>query len=152
MVNLTSNSGITMILYGQHRIKLDTQGRWPVPETFTPALAEGSIVTAGLDGCLWLYPAANWQALIERVSPHLALTDTTAREFARYMFGQAHPLELKTGRLELPASLCQASAISNEIIVIGMVDHLELWSPQRWQAQMARTDSAWEARLGALGV
>lgn len=123
-----------------------------MPRAFAAALEEGSVITAGLDGCLWLYPAANWQAFVERVSPRLALTDTTAREFARYMFGQAHPLELKNGHLELPASLRQAAAISNEVVIIGMVDHLELWSPQRWQAQLARADSAWEAGLGALGV
>ncbi len=140
-----------MVLYGQHQVDIDTDGYWVLPEPLK-ALADGSVVTAGLDGCLWLYPAASWQSFVERASARLALTNALGREFARHVFGNARELAAQNGQLQLPASLRQLEAISSEMIVVGMIDHLELWSPQRWQAQLARATQAWEAELAALGV
>ncbi len=140
-----------MILYGQYVVELGADGRWAAPDPFAAALAQGSVMTAGLDGCLWLYPALTWQAFVERVRP-LALTNPAAREFTRHVFGRAYSLAPDGGRLALPPPLRSLAAIERELIMAGMIDHLELWSPERWQAQMARAGAAWEAGLAVLGV
>jgi MraZ protein len=143
-----------LILHGQYTVLVDQASQWAVPEAFAAALAEGGVVTAGLDGCLWMYPAAAWKAFVERASPQLLLTQAAAREFARHVFGQAHAVSFddgslsKEGKLILPEHLCRAAGIGGELVWVGLVDHFELWSPKRWQAQLARASTATMAGLG----
>ncbi len=140
-----------MILYGQHHVTR-VAGGWTLPGVWAAALAEGGVVTVGLDGCLWLYPASSWRALVERISPRLTLTGAVARDFSRRLFGQAHPVTLQEDRLSLPEWLCRLADIGDELVLVGMIDHLELWSPPRWQAQLERAGETWEAELAGLGI
>lgn len=141
-----------LILHGQYSVSADRAGQWAVPEAFAAALAEGGVVTAGLDGCLWMYPLVAWEAFVERASPRLLLTQAAAREFARHVFGQAHAVSLDDGsldgRLVLPDQLCRMAGIGDELVWVGLLDHFELWSPERWQAQLARAGLAGTIELG----
>ncbi|MBN1890471.1 MAG: hypothetical protein JW850_20930 [Thermoflexales bacterium] len=147
-----------LILHGQHTVSADTARQWAVPEAFVAALAQGGVVTAGLDGCLWMYPAAGWKVFVERASPRLPLTQAAAREFARHVFGQAHAVSFddgslsKEGKLVLPEHLCRMAGIDGELVWVGLLDHFELWSPERWQAQLSRVSLSGMADLAVLGI
>ena len=48
---------------GRFSHNLDTKGRVAVPARFREALAEGVVLTRGIDHCLALYPMAAWRPL-----------------------------------------------------------------------------------------
>lgn len=133
-----------MILYGHCLVTRDARGQWALPKQFAAALAEGGVVTIGLDDCLWLYPMAAWQTWLERMAPQLRLTDAAARKFSRRLFGHAHALTLSHSRLRLPPALLELAGIQETMIVAGLIDHFELWAPERWKGESRR----WKGESG----
>ena len=73
---------------GEYQHSLDPKGRVSVPAKFRARLADGVVLTRGLDGCLWLLPKADWAELSEKVSA-LPMTQKNARSFSRFILSGA---------------------------------------------------------------
>lgn len=57
-----------------------------------------------------------------------------ARKFARFFFAGAATCEVdKQGRVLLPATLREFAGIEKEVVLAGVVNHIEIWSKDRWQ-------------------
>ena len=63
---------------GRYEHNLDAKGRLAIPARYREALAEGVILTRGIDRCLALYPLDAWRPLAEKVAA-LPITDADAR-------------------------------------------------------------------------
>ncbi|CAA9586033.1 MAG: Cell division protein MraZ [uncultured Thermomicrobiales bacterium] len=119
---------------GRFAHALDAKGRLAVPARFREALAEGVVLTRGIDRCLSLYPMAAWRPLAEKVSA-LPITDPDARNFRRMVFAEATDLDLDgQGRILVPPELRRYAGLEREALVVGMDTAIEIWSPERWQA------------------
>lgn len=126
---------------GRYAHTLDAKGRLAVPARFREELAEGVVLTRGIDRCLTLYPMAAWLPLAEKVRA-LSITDPDARAFRRLVFAEASDLALDAqGRILVPPELRAFADIEREAIVIGVDTYLEIWSPARWQAVNAAIDA-----------
>jgi MraZ protein len=131
---------------GEFEHTVDEKGRLTIPARFRRQLAEGLVVTKGIDPCLWLYPSEGWSKLAERISA-LPRTDPKAREFRRQVFGGASDAEPdKQGRVNLPPYLRQYAHIDNQAIVIGLYDYCEIWNPEQWRERQQRSYENPEAR------
>ena len=73
---------------GRFGHNLDAKGRLAIPAKFRGELADGVVVTRGIDRCLSVYPLAAWQTLAEKVSA-LSISDPDARQFKRMVFAEA---------------------------------------------------------------
>jgi MraZ protein len=127
---------------GEYNNKVDEKGRLAIPVKFRSALADGAIVTRGLDGCLFVYTKSEWAKLAERLTT-LPLTAANARAFARHMLAGAMDLEIdKQGRVNLPGYLRQSAAISANVVVAGLFNRLEIWDEATWRTYQAKTEQA----------
>ena len=55
------------------------------------------------------------------------------RAFQRMFYGQAQRVDVDgQGRVRIPAELMVGSRIQNEVVLVGVRDHLEVWDRQRW--------------------
>src|SRR5918997_1563447 len=125
---------------GRYNHTLDAKGRLAIPARFREALAEGLVLTRGIDRCLALYPLTAWRPLAEKVSA-LPISDPDARTFRRLVFAEAADLELDAqGRILLPPELRRYAGIEREAIVVGVNTSVEIWSPERWEAVNALMD------------
>ncbi len=128
------NGSKSRMFLGRFSHNLDSKGRVAVPARFREALAEGVVLTRGIDRCLALYPMATWRPLAERVSA-LSLSDPNARHFRRMVFAEAVDLELDSqGRILVPPELRRYAGLEREVIVVGVNTSIEIWSPAQWQA------------------
>ena len=119
---------------GRYAHALDAKGRLAVPARFRDALADGVVLTRGIDRCLALYPMAAWMPLAERVSA-LPITDPDARNFRRLVFAEAVDLGLDgQGRILVPPELRRWAGLEREALVVGVHTAIEIWSPERWAA------------------
>lgn len=147
------HSGKAMLLTGQYRRSLDDKLRVAVPKPFREALTAAPLyLTPGLDGCLALYPEAEFAALADRLANASPAT-APARDYARLFFSQAECLSAdKQGRLRLPAELAQWATLQSEIVLVGVRDHLEIWDAAKWDQYVAQRDHSFtdlaEAALG----
>jgi MraZ protein len=117
---------------GRFSHNLDAKGRLAIPAKFRSELAEGVVVTRGIDRCLSVYPLAAWQILAEKVSA-LSISDPDARQFKRMVFAEAMDETLDgQGRIVLPPELRRYAGIDREAVVVGMNTYVEIWEPGRW--------------------
>ena len=120
---------------------LDDKGRLVVPARFRERLGAGFFVTiAEPDPCLALYPASTWAEFCARLEA-APVKDARYRTFVRHIF--AHTEEVSCdgqGRLLLPASLRAWAKIEKDVVSIGSLTRVEVWSSERHAS--ARVDEA----------
>ena len=143
-------------LTGEFRHTLDDRSRVAVPVRFRQRLGQGATLARWLDRCLGLFPHDEWEKLAAKLRA-LPLTNPNAREFARFMSSGAVDVELdKQGRILVPSYLREyAGLVEGEVIVVGALDRLEIWSPAAWLPYRSKIEDAPEAlaeHLADLGI
>jgi MraZ protein len=129
------------VFLGRYAHNLDAKGRLAIPARYRDALAEGVILTRGIDRCLALYPLEAWRPLAEKVAA-LPLTDADARNFRRLVFAEAADLSLDgQGRVLVPPELRRYAGLEREALVVGVDTSIEIWSPERWAEVEASLDA-----------
>lgn len=126
---------------GEYSYSLDEKGRIAIPVKFRGALAEGLVVTRGLDGCLFVYPRRAWQALTEKFAA-MPLSKQNARAFSRFMMSGAMELAPdRQGRVVLPAYLREYAGLKKEVVITGVLERFEIWNQKRWNEYQTKTSS-----------
>lgn len=118
---------------GEHNHTIDTKGRLIVPAKFRELLGEDFVVTKGLDGCLFAYPGEEWKALEEKLRT-LPLTNKNARKLSRFFLAGAAGCEVdKQGRILIPAVLREFAQLEKDVVLVGVLNRVEIWSKAKWQ-------------------
>jgi len=127
---------------GEFHHTLDEKGRLSIPVKFRPNLANGAVVTRGLDRSLFLYPKTEWEALAAKISA-LPIGQADTRAFARLMLAGAMDVEVdKSGRAMIPEYLRKYAGLSKDVVVTGLYDRLEIWDEKAWEEYSAKTEAA----------
>jgi len=118
---------------GQYDHSIDDKSRLTLPVRFRDALADGVVLSKGLDGSVDVYPKDAWQMIVAermgRLDPLLPDTRTLQRLF---FGGAAEDTPDKQGRVLLPAHLLRYGSLSKDVTVVGSNDHLEIWDRAAW--------------------
>ena len=118
---------------GEYQHALDSKNRMIVPSKLREELGNKFVITKGLDGCLYAYPQDEWKNLEENMKT-LPLTNRDARSFVRFFFAGACEIEMdKQGRGLIPQNLKEYAGIEKEIVSIGVLTRVEIWSKEKWQ-------------------
>jgi MraZ protein len=122
---------------------LDAKGRLVVPARFRERLGERFIVTiAQPDPCLALYPLPAWEAFCERLEA-APVKDDRYRRFVRHLSENTDEISCDAqGRVLLPNALRKHAAIEREVVAIGSLTRVELWSPERLVTDVPTPDEA----------
>jgi transcriptional regulator MraZ len=143
------------VFTGEYRHTIDAKGRLAVPARFRSELAGESHVCRWIDGCLAIFPQDAWGHLAAQIGGLARVGDARAREFARSVFASAFPVELDgQGRVLVPSNLRAMVGLESDAVVVGLNDHVELWSPERWTTYSAAMNEPDEfaARLSGLEI
>lgn len=109
------------------------KGRLIVPSKFREQLGSEFVVTKGLDGCLFVYPAEEWHNIEEKFR-NISMTSKDARKFSRFFFAGAAAVELdKQGRILLPPVLREYANLQKDVVLVGVLSRVEIWDKDRWQ-------------------
>jgi len=123
------------MLSGEFRYTLDDKGRVVLPPKFRRELGEAVIITRGFDGCIFVYSKKEWVG----VEKDLRRLPLSRRDFQRFLLAAAVDVEIdRQGRITLPEVLREHAGISKEVVVIGLIRRLEIWSEARWKEAVAR--------------
>lgn len=118
---------------GEYDHSIDSKGRIIIPSKFREDLGDKFFITLGLDGCLFVYPKNEWQSFSEAL---LKLPGTKeARQLQRLFFAQAAECEPdKQGRILIPAKLRESAGLEKDIVLVGVLNKVEIWSKERWDS------------------
>ena len=121
---------------GEFNHSIDTKGRIIVPSKLREELGEEFVVTLGLDGCLFLYPQTEWQSFVSKLK-NLPGTKET-RQIQRYFLAGAASCEVdRQGRVLIPAKLREKAQLEKDIVFVGVLSKVELWSEEKWNENNA---------------
>ncbi len=138
---------------GEHQISVDIHNRVIVPTTFRDELGANVVLWRGLDGQIMIHPHEVWQQAVNKLAQQ-----PMQQEFreARWVLQSGTQMEMdRQGRLVVPPLLRRYADLGSDPVVVGMNDHLELWSLERWEE---KTRSIWSHagpitnQLGAVGI
>ena len=117
---------------GEYKHSIDAKGRLAMPARLREELGERFTVTKGLDGCLAVYPEKEWEALEQRIRG--LGNGEKARRVKRYYFANAFDAQLDAqGRILIPANLREFADLQKDVVVIGQLDHAEIWDSEKWR-------------------
>ena len=95
-----------MAFRGHYEHSLDSKDRLTVPARFRAALADGVVLSAGLDPCVEIYPTAGFAHFEEQVLGELNPLSRAGRMMRRRFHGRSHDESLDSaGRVRLPKHL-----------------------------------------------
>jgi MraZ protein len=125
---------------GEYQHNLDDKGRLAIPAKFRAKLAKGAVVTKGLDNCLFLYTAAEWEKLATKLA-NLTISKANTRAFSRLMLAGAMDVQLdKQGRIILPEYLRKFGNLKKKAILAGLYSRLEIWDEDNWNKYKKGTE------------
>lgn len=117
---------------GEYRHTIDDKGRLTIPAKYRALLAGGMVITRGFDRNLMAFSLEGWEELAGRVKS-LPWSDSSAREFRRRVFsGAVDLIPDRQGRVLLPPYLREFANIETDVVITGMLDHLEIWNSEAW--------------------
>lgn len=134
-----------MLLTGTFSRSIDEKLRVAIPKRLREDLGcppEGVVYVApGTDGSLTIYTEEAFGRLGERVAK-ASPTHHDVRAFTRLFYARAQRVELdRQGRIRIPPELAQLAQLDKEAVLLGVQDHLELWSSSRWQTYLDEKQS-----------
>lgn len=125
---------------GQYSYIIDEKKRVGIPTKFRDALEQGAVLTKGFEGCLYLYPQREWEKFLDMINK-LPYFDPATREMKRSIVGSAMDVKLDTaGRILVPDYLKDYAALSKNLIIVGLNDHMEIWDEEKWKKYSPELD------------
>jgi MraZ protein len=117
---------------------LDPKGRIIIPSRFRDVIRAGggdAVMITRMDGGLFAYALDEW-GRIEKKILDLAEKSDAMRRFRRVFVGGAFECGCdKQGRVLIPPTLRDYANLEKEIIIVGALDHFEIWSKDNWEKE-----------------
>ena len=131
--------------FGSYEHSLDAKGRVILPARLRTHFEGAGYLTPHLEGCLALWTDGEFEKEIEsRLA--LADTDTVARNEVRNWAAAVFETEIdRQGRMPIPPNLRSYAGLVEDVLIVGMINRVELWSPDAWAAKQMN-DGANSAR------
>ena len=136
-------------LMGTYNHTMDAKGRMALPTKFREQLGTGFVITIGLEGCLYVYSAEEWDKFTEQLR---TLSGALAKQAIRkYAANAVIPEADKQGRVLIPQNLRDHAGLSHDVTIIGNLNRAEIGDSARYEANNARfSDEELSAALDAL--
>ncbi len=133
------------IYFGTYRRTLDAKRRLQIPSRLMNAEAGMMLyVLRGFDGCLDIYDEDGFQKKINELLSRDTL-DSASRDYVRLSASSVEPLQVDShGRIMLPAELLGRHSISQDVTILGALDHFELWDTKAYEEYFADRSNRFE--------
>jgi MraZ protein len=123
---------------GSSTHNLDAKGRIIIPSRFREVIRAGggdTVMITRMDKSLFAYTLTEWSKIEGRILD-LAEKSAHMRRFRRVFVGGAFECNCdKQNRVLIPPSLRKYAQLTKEIVLVGVLDHFEIWSEENWDLE-----------------
>jgi MraZ protein len=136
---------------GTYTSTVDTKRRIKLPkklrEALPPSSGEQFVIGPGYDGCIFLFPSDEWSKQEDKLR-NLKVELKEHRFLERVFVPESEDVRVdRVGRLIVPERLLKLARITKEVLILGILSRIELWSPAvygqyREQHQQTYEDAA----------
>ena len=136
------------MLFGEYDHQVDAKNRIRIPSKLKSELGSGYVFMKGASKCISVYPASKVDELIGTFS-NLNMFDTVAQEsLAEFMASFSPGDEDGQGRVVLPEKLRIYAGIEKEVVSIGMVNHIDIYSKE--ERERLKNEKTYQERISIL--
>jgi MraZ protein len=140
---------VVLPLTGTFPCNLDDKNVMTLPKAIRDQLggSDTVLISPGPDKCLWLTNQAHLERLAQRLEQSPA-REVDVRVFKRLYFAQTEKTALTAdGRVAVSERLAQFAGLHQEVVLVGIDDHFELWDAGRWRQYTQQKSAAAKAAL-----
>ena len=137
-----------LLLTGEFEHTIDEKNRLFIPNKFRSQLdpelyGTELCLSMGPNGILSLYPEKYFRkAVLAGVSNIKAADDAVAYE--RLSYGLTNKVELdRQGRFLINETLKKRANLGNEVTLVGVGDHFEIWNREEWERYLSENAPAY---------
>ena len=124
-----------MAFRGHFDYSLDAKKRLNVPPKFRASFSGGLVLAKALEPCVAIWTPDGFEQWTESFLSRLGPLSPERRKLTRFFAGSSFDAELDSaGRVTLNQALLDHASISKEVVVVGNLDHLEVWDRDKWIA------------------
>lgn len=125
---------------GKYYHKLEQNGRIVLPKSFRDEQQQW-VVTRGLDGSLFLFSEESFDKEMKELEAR-SFTTKINRDFIRLMANEAQEIAAdKSGRVQLPEYLIRFAQLSEEVVIVGSLNRVEIWDRQLYHRYLDQIES-----------
>jgi MraZ protein len=141
-----------LLLTGEYQHVVDNKSRVLISNKLRSQIdadVHGSsfYLVLGANGILCLYPEKYFEQIALAVAPGATAPDETVA-FERISFALASKVELDNqGRLLLNESLRKRAGLKDQITLIGVRDHIELWNSESWEQYISDNMAQYQKQM-----
>jgi MraZ protein len=129
-----------LALTGEFRHNIDAKGRLIVPSRLRDEVGDRVVLTTWFENCIAMWSEDRFET---RVAERLLAernSNPRLRSSARRIASSAHTDNIDAqGRISVPPKLRDGAGIDREVVVVGALDHAEIWDPMKWADELAKT-------------
>jgi MraZ protein len=145
------------MIIGTFSHTIDDKNRLSLPAKFRKEMGRKVVVTPGLDSCLFVFTAKEWEKISGRLSGgESSMLKADNRSLNRYLLGMAVEIEVDTaGRMLIPEHLRLRAKLADKVVFIGVRDRVEIWDETSWTAYAAEVEKKADAlaeKLSSAGM
>jgi MraZ protein len=116
----------TSTIDAKRRIKLPKKLREAVPSSAN----QHFVIGPGYDGCIFLYPVDEWTKQEVKLR-NLKVEKKEHRFWERVFIPESEDVKIDgVGRLTIPDRLLGFAKLEKEVLILGILSRIELWSPE----------------------
>lgn len=118
---------------GSFQHQIDDKGRLSLPAPFRRGVGEQPLVLVQVfPDALTLYPEAAWADVEVRLREAMRLQPQARPWVLRVTASALEVVPDKQGRILVPQRMQEAVGIAGPTLVVGAIDRIELWNPERF--------------------
>ncbi len=131
-----------LLLTGEYQHVVDEKGRVLVSNKLRNQIdvdehGGNFYLVLGANGVLCLYPERYFEQIVLSAAPSATAPDE-AVAFERISFALSSKIELDSqGRLLLNEKLRKRAGLKEDITLVGVRDHIELWNTEDWEQYLS---------------
>jgi len=117
---------------------IDAKGRVIIPKRFRDAIKNNEnngLMISRMDNGLVAYTLSDWEKIEAKILS-LAEKSDSMRRFRRVFIGGAFECSCdRQDRILVPPTLREYAVLDRDIVIVGVLDHFEIWSRQNWDKE-----------------
>ncbi|MDP9440863.1 MAG: cell division/cell wall cluster transcriptional repressor MraZ [Actinomycetota bacterium] len=121
---------------GRYEHSLDVKGRVILPVKFRAPFERGGFLSQYHDGCLALWTPEEYDRQLETMEQE-SVQGRDQRNLARVWAQGSTEVEVdRSGRMAIPAYLRNWAQLESEVLIMGAIGRVEIWSPPVWEERV----------------
>lgn len=123
---------------GSFQHQIDEKGRLSLPAQFRRENPEQTLVLAHVTAdSLTLYPEHTWAEVQDRLREAMRKNPAARPHLLKITANAVEVVPDKQGRILVPARLAEKVGITGPTLIVGAVDRIELFDPERFEATVS---------------